>query len=71
MQIETLDASRASIKHNLELSIISNAPFATGFLEILYNFIKCHNAPFREYFLDMIKFKLIKDKVSRCIFLNS
>jgi len=30
----------------LELSIISNAPFTAGFLEIILQFKKCWNAPF-------------------------
>ena len=30
--------SKVIIKHNLETSIIQNAPFAIGFLEIIFSF---------------------------------
>ncbi len=37
-------------KHNLEPSIISNAPFSVGFLERIIPFNKWQNAPFRHVF---------------------
>ncbi len=45
---------KVACKHNLELSILWNAPFAAGFLKINLNFRKRQNAPFWAYFSGMI-----------------
>ena len=46
---------------NLETSIISNAPFAVGFLEIILTILKFQNTLFMASFLVMIKLKLIRN----------
>jgi len=42
-------------KHNLELSIFSNAPFSVGFLERILDVLKRLNAPFLASILGIAK----------------
>jgi len=49
---------------NLELSIISNTPFAVGFLERILNIKKSQKAPFGAISLSMIELKHIRNMVN-------
>ena len=55
---------------SLELSIILNAPYATGFSEIIMNFQKCQDAPFLVSFLGLITYKLIRNYAKLSIILK-
>ncbi len=57
----TLDCRSAFLM--FDLSTISSAAFAAGFLEVILIFKTCQNAPFRAYILGMIKSELHRNKV--------
>jgi len=61
---------KVTIKHNLETSIISNAPFAAGFLKAIWIFLTCQDAPFQARFWGMIKLELHRNSINLLICLN-
>jgi hypothetical protein len=52
-------------KNNLETSIIQNAAFEAGFLEILLDFLTSMNAPLLARLLGSITYKLIRKHLNR------
>lgn len=52
------------LKEYLEASIIQTAPFVAGFLEIVLDFAKRQNTPFRENILGMITNELLRNSLN-------
>jgi len=61
--IQMLGNGATNSLDSLELSIISSAAFAAGFLGIIFKFHRCNNAPFQESLFGTIESKHIRNKV--------